>query len=248
MGNGTPILAQINGFTATASIGGGTCTFNITVLSTPPCGNPITDSRDGRVYQTVLIGTQCWMAQNMNAGTMINGSAEQTNNGVIEKYCSNNDEANCNVYGGLYQWAEMVQYLNGITNTTSWNPFPSGDIVGICPTGWHIPSDVEWTTLTSFLGGESVAGGKMKEIGTIHWLSPNTGATNSSGFTGLAGGYRASNGTFTTFLLSSFFWASSQYDDDVNYAWYRKLGSTQIYVSRNVLFKTSGFSVRCLKY
>ena len=134
------------------------------------CGDPFTDPRDGQTYNSVQIGTQCWMAENLNIGEMINGSEEMTDNGVIEKYCYDNDPANCETYGGLYQWNEMMEY----TTTPG--------VQGICPTDWHLPSDGEWTTLTDFLGGESVAGGKMKETGTVHWRTPNIGATNESGF------------------------------------------------------------------
>jgi len=140
-----------------------------------------------------LIGTQCWFKENLNVGTMINGTHNQTNNSVIEKYCYNNLTSNCDIYGGLYQWGEMVQYLNGTSNTTTWNPPPTGNVQGICPTGWHIPKDAEWTVLTTYLGGVSVAGGAMKETGNAHWSSPNTGATNSSGFTALGSGLRWSN-------------------------------------------------------
>ena len=101
------------------------------------CGQPLTDSRDGQSYNTVQIANQCWMAQNLNVGSKINGSDEQSNNGTIEKYCYNNDAANCAVYGGLYQWDELMNYL------TSSNATPSGR-QGICPDGWHIPSEAEW--------------------------------------------------------------------------------------------------------
>jgi uncharacterized protein (TIGR02145 family) len=122
------------------------------------------------------------MAENLNVGTKINSTSDgqlQTDNEILEKYCYNNDIANCNIYGGMYEWNEAMQY-----DTTE-------GAQGICPDGWHIPTDAEWTTLTTFLGGESVAGGKMKEAGFAHWYSPNTGATNESGFTGLPGGAAA---------------------------------------------------------
>ena len=181
---------------ATNSIG--TAYGNEEIFTTIPwiCGLPITDTRDTKVYSTVLIGTQCWFAQNLNVGTKLNVTENQTNNSIIEKYCYNNADASCDVYGGLYQWAETVQYLNGATNTASWTPVPTGNVQGICPGGWHIPSDAEWTTLSTFLGGESVAGGKLKEAGIAHWASPNSGATNSSGFTALPGGNRNAGGWF----------------------------------------------------
>jgi len=126
------------------------------------CGQSVTYA--GESYPTVQIGTQCWFQKNLNVGTMIQGANDQTNNSVLEKYCYNNDTANCAIYGGLYQWAEAVQYQNGATNTTSPSPAFSGNINGVCPNGWHVPSDGEWSTIETFLGGVSVAGGSMKLI------------------------------------------------------------------------------------
>ena len=200
----------------------------------PPftCGNPFTDIRDGKIYNTVLIGTQCWFSQNINLGARINGSSSQTNNGIFEKYCYNDDENMCTIYGGLYQWDEAMQY-----STTE-------GVKGICPTGWHLPTDAEWTTLTTFLGGEAIAGGKMKEAGLAHWKSPNTGATNSSSFSALPGGSTYGSGSFGNLAYNAFFWASSQYD--VSYRWGRSLDNYVENVIRNYYYKTNGFSVRCL--
>jgi uncharacterized protein (TIGR02145 family) len=199
----------------------------------------------GQTYTSVIIGTQCWMTQNLNIGVGIFGSQDQTNNGTIEKYCYGDIPANCNVYGGLYQWAEMVQYFNGATNTTSWNPVPSGPVQGICPAGWHLPTDAEWTTLTTYLGGEGIEGGKMKETGTTHWASPNTGATNSSGFTALPGGYRRSDGTFISLAYYGYFWSASEYS--ATNAWIRYLYYLNASVSRTYYGKSYGFSARCLQ-
>lgn len=129
---------------------------------------------EGQVYHSVLIGDQCWLKENLNVGTMIPLTEWQTDNGLIEKYCYNDDTSLCAVYGGFYQWDEMFFENNGI-----------------CPDGWHVPSDEEWETLFNMLGGMDVAGGKMKEPGTVHWKSPNTGATNISGFTALPAGAAA---------------------------------------------------------
>jgi uncharacterized protein (TIGR02145 family) len=209
------------------------------------CGSSFTDPRNGKIYGTKLIGTQCWMTQNLNVGTRINGSGDQTSNGVIEKYCYGDLESNCDVYGGLYQWAEMVQYLNGATNNSSWNPVPSGPVQGICPTGWHLPTDADWTILTTYLGGESVAGGPMKETGTAHWYSPNTGATNSSGFTALPGGNRDYNGPFSNLTSSGFFWSASEGSPTT--AWGRLLFYNNAIVYRDTIGKSYGFSARCLQ-
>ena len=211
------------------------------------CGFPITDARDGQTYITVLIGNQCWMAENLNVGIRVNGQYDQLNNGNIEKYCYDDDTLNCDTYGGLYQWAEMVQYLNGATNTNSWSPVPTGNVQGICPTGWHLPTDIEWTTLTDYLGGAYVvAGGKMKEAGYAHWNSPNTGATNFSGFTALPGGRRNISGS--SFLFLGYYgelWSSSE--DSGTLAWLRDLYYNSDYAHWYSGSKTLGISVRCLK-
>jgi uncharacterized protein (TIGR02145 family) len=206
---------------------------------------PLTDARDGKTYNTVLVGTQLWMAQNLNIGTKISGTAEQTNNSTIEKYCYNNLDENCNIYGGLYQWGEIVQYLNGAGNTASWNPVPVGNVVGICPAGWHIPSYDEMNVLITFLGGESAAGGKMKETGLAHWASPNGGATNTSGLTMLGGGDRISDGNFESLNISGNYWSATE--SSPTYVVYRYLiyNSASIYPGN--YFKTMGFSLRCVK-
>ncbi len=207
------------------------------------CGQPFTDARDGQTYNTVQIGDQCWMAENLNIGTRINGSSNQTNNGIIEKYCYNNSEAECDTYGGLYQWNEMMGY-----STTP-------GVQGICPEGWHLPSDAEWCTLEqevdptiscSSTGWRGVdGGGKLKEIGTTHWNSPNTGATNSSGFTALPGGSRHIFGSFYGMGGGGVWWSSSQ--NDASNAWFRSLYYDNASVNRDYLNKSYGFSVRCLK-
>ena len=208
----------------------------------PGCGSVI---YGGKTYNSVVIGLQCWMTENLNIGTAIPGSQDQANNGTIEKYCYNNNSANCDVYGGLYQWAEVVQYLNGATNTTSWNPVPAGNVQGICPAGWHLPSDAEWSSLAAYLGGTSIAGGKMKETGTIHWVAPNTGATNSSEFTGLPAGDRDVSGSFIFLTTYGDFWTSSE--SNSTQAWYQNLNTGNETLYRGGYYKNDGFAVRCLK-
>ncbi len=199
----------------------------------------------GNTYNTVQIGSQCWLKSNINSGTRINGTVEQTNNSILEKYCYNNSETNCSVYGGLYQWGEAVQYLNGASNTTSWNPVPTGFVIGVCPTGWHVPTLNDWNALVAFLGGATVAGGKMKETGLVHWASPNAGATNESGFTGLPGGQRELNGTFTLLTFDGFFWSSTEAGP--NAAYYLKLDYNTASAAISTDNKAKGFSVRCLR-
>jgi len=182
------------------------------------CDGIATVNYGDQTYHTVSIDEQCWMRENLNIGTRINGSQEQTDNGSIEKYCYGDNEANCNEYGGLYQWDEMMQYVT------------QEGVQGICPDGWHIPTDAEWTALTDFLGGSSVAGGKMKEAGTAHWNSPNTGASNSSGFMALPGGLRVINGSFNSLGDYGYFWSSSE--NSATYAWLRLLSYGNEDVSR----------------
>jgi len=209
------------------------------------CGDTIVDPRDGQVYNTVLIGDRCWMAENLNIGTRIDGANNQTDNSIIEKYCYDDDVANCDIYGGLYQWDEMMEYV------------ASGDgVQGICPDGWHLPTDDAWKTMEMALGMSQSQvdntgwrgtdeGGKMKETGTIHWNSPNTGATNSSGFSALPGGFRDSYGTFGYHGNWGYWWVSSEFSDLDG--WERELSCYYDQVSRNYFYKTQGISVRCLK-
>ena len=206
----------------------------------PGCGQAVTYA--GESYPTVQIGTQCWFAKNLNVGTMINGSGNQTNNSTIEKYCYNNDSANCTTYGGLYQWAEAVQYQNGASNTTSPNPAFTGNVRGICPTGWHLPSDAEWNSLETTLGGSTVPGGALKSTSGL-WSSPNTGATNSSGFSALPGGYRNTAGAFGNIGISTSFWSSSE--SSSTSALNRSLSYNHSNIDRSGNRKDYGFSARC---
>ncbi len=210
----------------------------------PFCGDSIVDSRDGQFYSIVLIGSQCWMAENLNIGTMVNSSSNQYDNSTIEKYCYNNSPTYCDTYGGLYQWNEMMQYV--ITEGTQ----------GICPTGWHIPTDDEYKTLEMQLGMSQAAadsagyrgtdeGGKLKETGTTHWDSPNIGATNSSGFTALPGGYRQI--VFNPFVQigsNAYFWSSSNIGP---FAWIRSLFYLDSRVERTEGLNERGYSVRCVR-
>jgi len=210
------------------------------------CGSSFIDSRDGQVYKTVRIGdqleSQCWMAENLNIGTMINTSIYPSDNDTIEKHCIDNNIGNCNIYGGLYTWNEMMNY-----QTTS-------GIQGICPTGWHLPTDEEWKTMEMFLGMTQTQadatgwrgtneGGKLKESGYTHWWSPNTGANNSSGFTALAGGYNG--GASNDFGKYGYFWTSTIYSDTD--AWYRSLFYSNESIRKDPYYRIAFFSVRCIK-
>jgi uncharacterized protein (TIGR02145 family) len=174
-----------------------------------------TDSRDGKVYKTIKIGTQTWMAENL---------AFKPDSGNYWAY--NNDANNVSKYGYLYDWKTAIT---------------------VCPTGWHLPTDDEWTILITYLGGEKVAGGKLKEIDTTVWTSPNKGATNESGFTALPGGNRNSKkGAFFGQGGNGFWWSATEYCP--SYAWYREMNSYSNSVGRGNFFaETSGFYMRCVR-
>jgi uncharacterized protein (TIGR02145 family) len=213
------------------------------------CGMPLTDSRDGKIYSTVFIGTQCWMAENLNVGVQLATFIPCSNNGMIEKYCFSGLPSNCTEYGGLYVWDEMMNY------TTSSNTNPSNR-QGVCPTGWHIPSDAEWCEMESFLDANVVCpetgwigvdvGGQLKEAGTVHWTTPNTGATNASGFTALPGGYTWDNNSGNGYKGTKAYFSSATEISTTLLSGrglhYDSKQSTQL-----DLDKTFGLSVRCVK-
>ena len=189
---------------------------------------------DGNSYETVQIGDQLWMAENLKTTHYNNGDEipNITNNGdwvslSTGAYCDyDNNPTNSDTYGRLYNW------------------YAVDDARGICPEGWHVPTDEEFTVLTDYLDGTSVAGGKMKEAGTEHWNSPNTGATNESGFTGLPAGYRHVNsGYYYSMGYLGYFWSSSE--SSSSNAWYRKLHYNSSNVYRNSDYERHGISVRC---
>ena len=197
---------------------------------------------DGNIYSTVKIGDQRWMAENLNVGTMIASGGNQTDNATIEKYCY---QANCDIYGGLYQWNEMMQY----TTTES--------IQGICPTGWHLPSDNEIKTLEKTLGmtqaeadmtgfrgtGQGSQLGGNEPLWTNGSLDQNA-TFGSSGFAGLPGGARSTSGSFFDMFDLAYFWSSSESGSN---AWYRRLYFNSPEVDRNTASKSHGFSVRCVQ-
>jgi len=190
---------------------------------------------DGNIYEEIIIGNQTWLKDNLNVtryrdGTVIplvsNGSVwSSTSAGAYCAYGNNN--SNTAVYGALYNWYAVT------------------DPKGLCPTGWHIPSNAELTTLTTYLGGLELAGGKMKESGTQYWHSPNTGADNSSGFTALGAGYRDMNSVFAHFMELDYIWSSSEYSSTHGIS--RKLYHDNVVISFSGNYKNSGFSVRCIK-
>ena len=203
----------------------------VSFTTLPP---PVTDI-DGNTYNTVLIGDQVWMSENLKTSRYRNGGSIPNVLGYTDWVALTtgawsyyeHDVANNAILGKLYNWYTTL-----------------GDT--LCPTGWHLPTDAEWTTLTDRLGGESVAGGKMKSIGTAYWDNPNIDATNSSGFSGLGGGYRnESQGDFDVIGVVGYFWSANEYSSSnglgralVNY-----LGEVFSFNS----IKSFGASVRCLR-
>ena len=191
---------------------------------------------DGNEYETVSIGNQIWMAENLKVSKYRDGSSIPTGHsnsdwgnlstGAYAVYENVNE--NANTYGYLYNW------------------YAATDSRNIAPDGWHVATDAEWTTLTDYLGGTSVAGGKMKETGTSHWNSPNTGATNESGFTAFPGGYRNDgDGNYGNIGSSGYFWSSSEIYSSL--AWERLLNYNSSEVNRYYTNKKHGFSVRCVR-
>lgn len=189
-----------------------------------PCPDEPYFTYHGQTYNTVLIGNQCWMKENLNY---------ETENSV----CYDNNQSNCDIYGRLYNWNTI---MNGEASS---NSVPSG-VQGICPNGWHVPSDAEWILLFNQLGGEEIAGGKLKEGGTSHWHSPNTGATNESGFTALPSGKRTVSGGFSSIGEMVWFWTSSQTGKS---AWTPALGYNSGSVNHGYSTNNFGLSLRCVK-
>jgi uncharacterized protein (TIGR02145 family) len=190
---------------------------------------------DGNVYHAVKIGDQVWTVENLKVTRYRNGDAvpnitddSQWESLTTGAYCNYvNNPNNAAVYGRLYNFYAVIDSRN------------------IAPQGWHIPTDAEWTTLTTVLGGDGVAGGKMKEPGTTHWNSPNTGADNSSGFTGLGAGYRFNFGLFKYILISEFFWTITE--KDAGNAWTRYLYSESAGIQKLGREKNDGYSIRLIK-
>lgn len=208
-----------------------------TTLQVPP--DTVTDI-DGNVYHMVTIGAQVWLVENLRTTHYRNGDPiPLVTNGDLWKtlttgaYCIyDNLPANANTYGLFYNWPAVADNRN------------------ICPTGWHVPSNEEWSALGIFLGGKDVAGGKMKSTGTIEqgsglWYFPNTGATNSSGFTALPAGYRINYGNYYSIGNVGYFWSSS--DTTSLNAWNYVLDANNESLIRNYNLQANGFSTRCCK-
>jgi uncharacterized protein (TIGR02145 family) len=227
---------------------------NSTVMTDIPTADKtvtftFTECKDGdnNYYPVVQIGTQLWMAENLkttsyNDGTAIPNITDYTEWAALTtgSYCDyDNNPANSTIYGRLYNWFTV--------DNNAPTKIASNGGKNVCPTSWHMPGDDEWTNLTTYLGGEDVAGDKLKETGTTHWSSSYTGATNESGFTGLPGGYRAFMGFFENIGGSGCgYWGSST-EYTTTLAWYRFLGYCYTNVNRYYSEKRTGHSVRCVR-
>jgi len=202
---------------------------------------------DGNVYQTVKIGDQWWMAENLKVTHYRDGSAifnvtdtTAWSNMTTGAYCNyENNATNADTYGRLYNW------------------YAIDDSRDISPTGWHVPTDAEWKELEKFLGMSQTdadntgwrgndEGGKLKETGIVHWKSPNTGATNKSGFSALPAGYRFIDGSYSGIIYDGYWWSATE-SGSSNYAWYRLIHYSNSDVHRSNTHKRLGFSVRCVK-
>jgi uncharacterized protein (TIGR02145 family) len=194
---------------------------------------------DGNHYPVTTIGTQMWMAENLKTTSYQNGDPiPNITEGPVwinlttGGYCAyGNNSSNPSDYGYLYNW------------------FAVDDTRDVCPAGWHVPQDSQWSVLTDHLGGQSVAGGKLKETGTAHWKSPNTGATNLYGFSAVGGGYRWHNSdAFSSINALGYWWSSTEGGTNAtSTAWIRRMHDHNIAVDRINYDKRYGFSVRCLK-
>jgi len=225
-----------------AFTGGMQFSTGVDIIKPWACGDTLTDSRDNKTYATILIGTQCWMAENLNVGTkLFVASYPQGTNcdtaSAIQKYCQADSDANCTTYGGLYEWN---QAMCGSTTAGA---------KGICPTGWHIPTHDEITTLeravctsgtcaTDFPFDASTEGDRGTDEGT------KLKAGGSSGFNNLLGG-SSYNGHFASLEWMGYFWSSLQ--SDSTFAWYRDLWSGDAQIGRHLTSKANGLSIRCVK-
>ncbi len=220
-------------------------TYTFQFATNIPCPGTPTVEYEGQVYNTIQIFSQCWLKENLNVGTMIQGTEEMTDNGIIEKYCYNNEPDSCAKYGGLYQWNEMMQYST------------QQGARGICPPGWHLPTDEEWKVLEGAVDSQYGIGDQewdgneyrgtdagMNLKATSDWYENGNG-TDLFGFSGLPGGRRYHDGAFGNIVFSGFWWTPTAFNN--NYAWYRSLYYENPEANRNSSLKEGGFSVRCLR-
>ena len=212
--------------------------FSSSIKSIGQFGNGVTDI-EGNVYKTVIIENQEWMAENLkvtkyNDGTKINIEPNSNNWSTNNQptYCFfNNDSTYNSKYGNLYNWYVIKDEVNINKN--------------VCPIGWHVPSEIDWNILINYLGGEKIAGGKLKEIQITSWNQTNENTTNSSLFTALPSGYRNNGGNFGSIGNYGYWWTSTELNSID--AYYKGMYSNSESISTNNSNKKLGLSIRCIK-
>jgi uncharacterized protein (TIGR02145 family) len=224
-------------------------TYTFEFATNIPCPGTPTVTYEGQVYNTIQIFSQCWLKENLNVGIMIPGTQGMSNNNVIEKYCYNNNIENCNIYGGLYQWNEMMQYSS------------QQGVQGICPSGWHLPTDEEWKVLEGAADNQYDIGDPIwnnesyrgydagTNLRTTNGWNGESNGTDLFGFSGLPGGDRLLTGGFGFIGDDGLWWASNerwsfQYGW---WGWFRGLDYSNPEVSRTNYKVALGHSVRCLR-
>jgi len=205
-------------------------TTSILIIGSTLLAQTITDI-DNNEYKTVKIGNQTWMAENLKVTKYRNGDSIQTTPMDLDV----SDEVT-----PKYQWIDKVEYYGRLY---TW--YTINDSRGLCPSGWHIPSDNELTILIDYLGGNITAGGKLKDSGTTFWQAPNTGGTNESGFTGYPGGIHSSFGGYNYVFENGYWWTSTESESTFAYMYYLYYNSSEIVKIKD--YKRNGLSVRCLK-
>jgi uncharacterized protein (TIGR02145 family) len=210
--------------------------FSFTFLAQFPTSGTGVFDFEGNFYTTIILDNeQEWMAENLKSKVFSNGDSIQNlvqnnawqvaNTAAYSTY--NENLINTTVYGTLYNWFVTIDERN------------------VCPSGWHVPSDNEWTDYSDLLGGNGVAGGKMKIQDTLFWKAPNLGATNESLFSGLPAGYRYNGGNFANIEKYAYWWTSTQLDNQ--FGWYRSTNYLSDNLVKNYETKQAGYSIRCLK-
>ncbi|MCX6793054.1 MAG: prepilin-type N-terminal cleavage/methylation domain-containing protein [Candidatus Falkowbacteria bacterium] len=247
-------------FSVSVCLGSASSNINAGLASYSPnglfnCGQKISDV-DGNQYDTVQVGSQCWMKQNLNTGVRINscssgvgcpsgGPVDQLDNGIIEKYCYADLSSNCNTYGGLYQWSEAIQYINGATNATDWSPVPSANVRGVCPIGWHIPTDNEFKNLEMYLGMS------QSEADGANWRGTHNEATQlkvggTSNVNILLSGIRDVTGSYLNYTSEAYLWNATKGGGSTT-SWFRFILGAYSTIYRNAASKSLGMSIRCVK-
>ncbi len=194
------------------------------------CPGRFIDVRDNRMYSAIKIGNQCWMGENLNIGAIVKSQEKHLDNNTIEKFCFDNNPENCELYGGLYLWDELMAYK-------------TADGKGVCPNGWHVPSDSDWTNLELSLGSV------VDTVAEFSWRGTDTGkqlkAGNTSGFEATFAGIRSDDGFYIGISNITIFWTSTTLVEGL--AWYRKLDLSHDGVFRHHFTVDNACSVRCIK-